>query len=103
MSQKHVDAIVVDNAVVNYTHRQLIVELVGKAQLPAIYPWREPVELGGLTAYAIDHPEVYRYAAHQVERPSSGRPFIFTLPWLATSYFPFAAYVLPQPPLRLVQ
>jgi putative ABC transport system substrate-binding protein len=67
MSQERVDAILVGDNAENFTHRQLLVELAGKAQLPAIYPWREPVELGGLMAYAIDLPEVYRYAAHQVD------------------------------------
>jgi putative ABC transport system substrate-binding protein len=72
MSQEHVDAIVVDDVFENFTRRQLIVELVEKAQLPAIYPWREPVELGGLMAYAFDVPELHRYAAHQVDQILKG-------------------------------
>jgi putative ABC transport system substrate-binding protein len=71
-SQEHVDAIVVDDLPDNFTHRRLIVELVEKAQLPAIYPFREPVELGGLMAYAFDTPEIFRYAAHQVDQILKG-------------------------------
>ena len=39
-----------------FPHRQLIVELVEKSRLPALYPWREYVEAGGLMAYASDNP-----------------------------------------------
>jgi putative tryptophan/tyrosine transport system substrate-binding protein len=38
-------------------HRKLIVELAEKSKLPAIYPWREYVETGGLMAYATDFRE----------------------------------------------
>jgi putative tryptophan/tyrosine transport system substrate-binding protein len=73
MSQERVDAIVVDDQFENLKRRRLIVELVEKAQLPAIYPWREPVELGGLMAYQFDVPELYRYAAHQVDQIEGGK------------------------------
>jgi putative ABC transport system substrate-binding protein len=72
MSQERVDAIVVHDATENFTNRRLIVELVEKARLPAIYPWREPVELGGLMAYATDLLERYRYAAHQIDQILKG-------------------------------
>jgi hypothetical protein len=64
MSQEPVDAILVNDAPENFLRRRLIVELVEKARLPAMYPGHEHVEVGGLMAYAFDFPELYRYAAH---------------------------------------
>jgi ABC-type uncharacterized transport system substrate-binding protein len=46
--------------------RQLIVELVEKSRLPAMYPWREYVESGGLMAYASDFRELGRRMADDV-------------------------------------
>jgi putative ABC transport system substrate-binding protein len=73
MSQEPVEAILVSaDAPEHFTHRRLIVELIEKAQLPAMYPWREPVELGGLMAYALDLSEIFRYAAHQIDQILKG-------------------------------
>ena len=52
----------------NFTNRKIIVELAQKAGLPAIYPYREYVELGGLLAYAVDLTGAFRRAARQVDR-----------------------------------
>jgi putative ABC transport system substrate-binding protein len=43
--------------------RQLIVELAEKHKLPAIYSFREHVEIGGLMAYAADVPDAWRHVA----------------------------------------
>jgi putative ABC transport system substrate-binding protein len=72
ISQERVDAISVSAAAENFTRRQLIVELVDKVQLPAIYPFREMVEMGGLMAYAFDRAEAYRYASHQINQILKG-------------------------------
>ena len=72
ISQERMDGIVVSAAPENFTHRQLIAELVHKAQLPAIYPYREAVEMGALMAYAFDRPEAYRYAPHQINQILKG-------------------------------
>jgi putative ABC transport system substrate-binding protein len=72
MQQQKVGALVVADNVENFTNRRLIVELAEKAKLPAIYPFREPVELGGLMAYAYDLPDGYRYAAHQIDKILKG-------------------------------
>jgi putative ABC transport system substrate-binding protein len=66
MAKEHVDALLVSDVPDNFTHRRLIVELVEKARLPAIYPWLDFVEIGGLMAYVIDLKEVWRRAADQV-------------------------------------
>jgi putative tryptophan/tyrosine transport system substrate-binding protein len=52
--------------------RQLIVELVEKSRLPAIYPWREYVEAGGLMAYASDFSELGRRMADDLHEILNG-------------------------------
>src|SRR5262245_38934961 len=44
-------------------YRRLIVELAEKDRLPAIYPYREYVEAGGLMAYSVDLVELWTRAA----------------------------------------
>ena len=39
--------------------RKLIVGLAEKSRLPAMYPWREYAEAGGLMAYASDDRELF--------------------------------------------
>jgi putative ABC transport system substrate-binding protein len=46
----------------------LIVELAEKNRLPAIYPWREYMEAGGLMAYATDLVELFRRMANDVHQ-----------------------------------
>ena len=45
------------------TNRQVIVDLAAKHRLPAIYPYREFVEVGGLVSYGVDVAEVLRRLA----------------------------------------
>jgi putative ABC transport system substrate-binding protein len=47
-------------------HRFLIVELVQRLGLPAIYVLREQVEVGGLMSYSDDLENAYRLQAKQV-------------------------------------
>jgi putative tryptophan/tyrosine transport system substrate-binding protein len=72
MAQEGADALVVSEAIENYTSRLLIVELADKARLPAIYPYREYVEISGLMAYAIDTPDLGRRAADQIDQILKG-------------------------------
>jgi putative ABC transport system substrate-binding protein len=53
-------------------YRHLLVELVEKSRLPAMYPWREYVEAGGLMAYAGDHGEEGRRIAGDVHEILNG-------------------------------
>jgi putative ABC transport system substrate-binding protein len=52
MAQQSVDGLIVGDSSANFTYGRIIVDLVGKARLPTIYPSREHFELGGLIAYA---------------------------------------------------
>ena len=44
----------------------LLAELTATARLPAVYPFRENVEAGGLMAYSEDMPELFRRAGDAI-------------------------------------
>jgi putative tryptophan/tyrosine transport system substrate-binding protein len=66
------DAIIVSDIGDLVPYRQLIVELTGKSRLPAIYPYREYVEAGGLMAYGIDLGELGQRMADDVHEILNG-------------------------------
>jgi ABC-type uncharacterized transport system substrate-binding protein len=71
------DAIIVSGTAEFYPYRQLIVELVEKSRLPAMYPYREYAEAGGLMAYGTDLAELWRRIAddlHQVLNGATSSP-----------------------------
>jgi len=72
LGQDRPDAIIVSalGDLVPYT--SLIVELVEKSHLPAIYPYREYVEVGGLMCYQNDPDELGRRMADDVHEILSG-------------------------------
>src|SRR5262245_8947970 len=55
-----------------YVHRDLIITLVTRHRLPAIYPVRDFVTSGGLISYATDYVDHYRRAAGYVDRILKG-------------------------------
>ena len=86
ISTERIEAIVVQDAAEHLTHRELIVKLVEKAKVPAVYPYRRFAEAGGLITYAIDEPELYRYAATQIDQIIRGKP-VSEIPWYQTRSF----------------
>jgi putative tryptophan/tyrosine transport system substrate-binding protein len=72
MAQAGVEALFVSGESEIFANRRLIVELANKARLPSIYQFREHAELGGLTAYAYDFPDIMRHSAGQVDRILKG-------------------------------
>src|SRR6185295_3930351 len=54
IKQDQVDGLVVSSDPEHIANRVLIVELAAKNGIPAIYPYREFTEVGGLLAYSID-------------------------------------------------
>jgi putative ABC transport system substrate-binding protein len=68
MAQQNTQALIVGDTSINFTYRKLIVDLAKVNRLPAIYPYREYLRLGGLMGYAIDSGELLRHAANQVDR-----------------------------------
>src|SRR5262249_47601796 len=49
-------------------HSEVIIRLVERRRLPTIYPFRVFAAKGGLLAYGLDIPEMYRQAADYVAR-----------------------------------
>ena len=72
IAQQQSDAVIVNSNSLLAAYRQLIVELAEKSRLPALYPWREYVEAGGLMAYASDNGELWRRMADDVHQILNG-------------------------------
>jgi putative ABC transport system substrate-binding protein len=72
MEQQRPDAVLVSGEGDLYAHRQLIAELAEKHRLPAMCPYRDYVEAGGLMAYAVDLAELLRHMASEVDQILKG-------------------------------
>jgi putative ABC transport system substrate-binding protein len=70
--QKQVKAIMTITARQFFAERKRIVELAVKYRLPAIYFQKEFVDEGGLMSYGIDYDDLFRQAAHYVDRILKG-------------------------------
>ncbi len=72
MEQDRVDGLMLFDAADTFTHRRLLVELAARSRIPAIYTYREFVELGGLMAYSFDLADIYRRVAEQIDKILKG-------------------------------
>ena len=72
MEQQRPDAVLVSGEGDLYAHRQLIAELAERNRLPAMCPYRDYVEAGGLMAYAVDLAELLRRMADDVHQILKG-------------------------------
>jgi len=70
--QQHADALIVEAGSITQANRRAIADLAIKHRLPAIYPYREYVDAGGLMSYGADMPDMYRRAADYVDRIFKG-------------------------------
>jgi putative tryptophan/tyrosine transport system substrate-binding protein len=70
--QKQVGAIMTISTRRFFAERKRIVELAGKNRLPAIYFQKEFVDEGGLMSYAADFDDLFRKAAHYVDKVLKG-------------------------------
>jgi ABC-type uncharacterized transport system substrate-binding protein len=52
-------------------HRRLV-DLAAKNRLPAVFPWREVVDAGGLMSYGANQPDLFRRAATYVDKILKG-------------------------------
>src|SRR5438876_1902078 len=68
MGQHRPDAVLVSGEGDLYAHRQLIAELTQKNRLPAMCPYRDYVDAGGLMAYTVDLAELLRRMADDVHK-----------------------------------
>jgi putative ABC transport system substrate-binding protein len=60
MAQKRIDALLVDPNIPYINHRVQLATLAAHHRLPAIYPWRESAEAGGLMSYGTSLPDLFR-------------------------------------------
>jgi putative ABC transport system substrate-binding protein len=67
VEQDQADAFMVSEEPEHVTYRSTIVELAAKGRTPAIYPFREFVEVGGLMAYSINQEDMYRRLANLID------------------------------------
>jgi putative ABC transport system substrate-binding protein len=72
IAQQRPDGILVSDIGDLVPFRQLIVELVEKSRLPAMHPWRDYVEAGGLIAYELAPGELGRRMADDVHEILNG-------------------------------
>jgi putative ABC transport system substrate-binding protein len=72
LKQKQVKAIMTTTTRNFFAERKRIVELAGKYRLPAIYFQKEFVDEGGLMFYGADYGDLFRKAAHYVDRILKG-------------------------------
>ena len=68
MEQDRADALLVSDEAEHAPNNATIVELAAKGRIPAIYPFREFVEVGGLMAYSIDQADMYRRLANLIDK-----------------------------------
>jgi putative ABC transport system substrate-binding protein len=72
IARQRPDALFVTDSPPAYAHRRLIVEFAVKNRLPGMYPWREPVEAGGLMSYGVSVSDLFRRAAGYVDKILKG-------------------------------
>jgi putative ABC transport system substrate-binding protein len=65
---KRAGAVLVAGHAVTVSNRAALVRLAAQHRLPAGYPWREAVEIGGLMSYGVSFRESYRRAADYADR-----------------------------------
>jgi len=72
-SKGRAEALLVLASPIHLSQRTQIAELAAKRRFPAIYPWSEFVEAGGLVSYAANSTDLYRRAATYVDKILKGR------------------------------
>jgi len=72
MARERADVLVVMPDVVFLDQRRRIVDLAAKRRLPAVYSWREPVDVGGLMAYGASVSDILRRGAVYVDKILKG-------------------------------
>jgi putative ABC transport system substrate-binding protein len=66
------EALVVESDRALLAHRAQIVDFATRRRLPALYPYREFVQAGGLVSYAPSYPAMFRRAATYVDKILKG-------------------------------
>jgi putative ABC transport system substrate-binding protein len=71
-TQGRVEGLLVRREPLNQTYRTRIVSLAARNKLPAIYPGKQYVEVGGLMSYGVDSADLNRRAATYVDKILKG-------------------------------
>ncbi len=66
------EALIVESDRALLAHRARIADFTTRRQLPALYPYREFVQAGGLASYAPSYPAMFRRAATYVDKILKG-------------------------------
>jgi len=72
IKKEHASALSALRNAVNNNYRSRIVDFAAKSRLPAIYPEREFVEIGGLMSYGPNFADLFRRAATYVDKILKG-------------------------------
>jgi putative ABC transport system substrate-binding protein len=72
MEKEGVDGLIVGEAAELLGYRELIADLAARFRVPAIYPYREFVEVGGLMAYGVDLADTFRRVARMTGQMLGG-------------------------------
>jgi putative tryptophan/tyrosine transport system substrate-binding protein len=72
MAQERVQALTVPPDGMFLTHQARIIDLAATYRIPTMYGVREMAEAGGLMAYGVNLPEMYRHGAFFVDRILKG-------------------------------
>ena len=72
MTRGRAGALTVLTSIMLFDERRRLVDLAAKNRLPAVYPWREAVDAGGLMAYGANLNDLYRRAATYVDKILKG-------------------------------
>jgi len=67
MTRGRADALIVLTSFMLFNERRHVADLAAKGRLPAIYPWTDAVDAGGLMAYSANLPDLFRRAATYVD------------------------------------
>jgi len=72
VTKTRADALAVLSSTVLFAERRRLVHLAARARLPAVYPWREAVDAGGLMSYGANIADLFRRAATYVDKILKG-------------------------------
>ena len=72
MTKARAGALMVLTSTIFLGERRRLVELAAKNRLPAVFPWREGVDAGGLMSYGPDFADLFRRVALYVDRILKG-------------------------------
>ena len=72
MTRAHAGGLSVLTSIMLFSERRRLADLAAKHRLPAVYPWREAVDAGGLLAYGANIPDLFRRAAGYVDKILKG-------------------------------